>query len=231
MLDRSQLDQLLALLRGTCVGGDLVLVGSAAMYLAPTSVPPMTSDADFAIDTRVLANHLAAFLDELGRLGFEQFEDTATFVHADGFSMDLLGLEAAGHGDHVVRLGGMALLAFEDICRLVEQEGAVGHAGGTMFLAPAALVLSKLLTWRVDKGVKDKVQALAMIGDMSADPLFIQQLRAFLVNLPQETWEDVRADAQAAFAGLDAEEARGYVPLAHLVAQGLEWLQQTRSSS
>jgi len=230
MLERAQLDDLLGRLEGTCLGAHLVLVGSAAMYLSPTSIPPMTGDADVAVAVGTLANHLSGFLDDLKHQGFEQIEDTATFAHASGPTFDLLALDEIGRGDHVVRLGGMGLLAFEDLSRLVARPRMVREVGGVRVLAPSALVLSKLRTWRVAKGMRDKVQALAMIGDMAGDEAFLAELRMLVEELSQEDWEDVFADAQVAFTGLETDEARDYAAFAELIGRGFSILQSLRES-
>lgn len=228
MLERSQLEGLIEGLRGTALGPHLVLVGSAAIYLTPTTVSPMTADADFAVEARYLAAYLSDFLADVERLGFAQVEDTATFTHPDGPSFDLLGLDAPGKGDRLLRFRGLAVLAFEDLCRLVQRPGAVREVMGIRVLSPAALVMSKLQTARLHKGVKDKVQALAMIGQLAGDEAFVRALREMAEDLEPPDWDDVLADAQAAMAGLDTEEARHYASLVDLVSQGLGRLQGIR---
>lgn len=225
VLERQQLDRLWQLLSQTCLADHLVLVGSAAVYRTPSSLPPLTTDADYAIDQSILRQHLDEFLAQLQSLGFERVADTSTFVHPDGFSFDLLGLDAPGLGDRVADFSNFSAMVFEDLCQVVAEPGAiqVGPDQGRV-LSPPALVLSKLRTWRREKGIKDKLQALALVGELGQSAEFQAQLVLMVGRLSGEDWQDLLADAQAAFIGLGREEGREYAHYGPLVERGFQML-------
>lgn len=155
VLEREQLDRLWQLLSQTCLADHLVLVGSAAVYRTHSSLPPLTSDADYAVFQSLLRQHLDEFLAQLHGLGFERVADTSTFVHPEGFSFDLLAIDAPGLGDRVADFSHFSAMVFEDLCQVAAEPGAirVGPARDRVLSAPA-LVLSKLRTWRREKGIK-----------------------------------------------------------------------------
>jgi hypothetical protein len=227
MLDRAGFDRMKQLLLSTDYASEFILVGSAALYLCPTKLPPLTADADFLVPCEALAGHVADFLAGILAVGFERVADTATFSHREGFSFDLLGLEPPGQGDHITSLGTLSLLVFDDLSRLAQQPAATGQVDGLKVLSPAGLAVSKLLTWRLEKGSKDKLQALALIGELQADLLFRKQLQHLVGSLSGESWEDAVADAQVAF--MELSEAHGYAGFADLVVAGFEILQGLRS--
>ena len=228
MIERSTLERLGELLRETGYSSHLVLVGSAALYLAPTSVPPLTADADFLVDCASIGKDISGFLQQLKRVNFQRVADTATFVHAEGFSFDLLGFQPEPERDHIETLGDLSLLVFQDLCRLASQPLAIRLVQGLRVLSPAALTISKLLTWREEKGVKDKLQALALIGDLSGDASFLQELQTQLGALSEASWEDALADAQVAFLGLNPERLEEYGPFSPLIEKGFAILQGLR---
>ncbi len=225
VLERRQLDRLWQLLSQTCLADHLVLVGSAAVYRTPSSLPPLTTDADYAIHQSLLSQYLDEFLAQLQSLGFERVADTSTFVHPEGFSFDLLALDVPGHGDRVADFSNFSAMVFEDLCQVAAEPGAIQVMPDQgRVLSPPALVLSKLRTWRREKGIKDKLQALALVGELGQSEEFQAQLKLMVCRLGEEDWQDLLADAQAAFIGLGREEGREYARYGPLVEQGFRML-------
>jgi hypothetical protein len=142
--------------------------------------------------------------------------------------MDLLGLDNPTGGDRIANLGSVSVLVFEDLCRLALHPGAVRESSGLRVLSPAALAISKLLTWRLEKGLKDKLQALALIGELDEEPGFHAELRELATELNDDLWEDVVADAQVAFLGLGVDRSEGYAAFSALVEAGFQVLGDLR---
>ena len=122
--------------------------------------------------------HLIA---EMSRFGFEHQPGTSSFLLAEGLSLDLVGYSQR---DVVDRIGGgttVPVMVFSDLSRILSEPGSIvelptqGKA-----LSPAALAASKLLTVRLEKGSKDKLQALLLIEGNATNHEFMSDLRRLL---------------------------------------------------
>lgn len=223
MLERRDLEVLLDALKVTRLAPHLILVGSAALYLLPTSVPPLTVDVDLVVDTSILRKEAAAFMKELQELGFQHVEGAPTFIHKAGWMVDLLGREDSSRGDHVADCGPVSVFVFDDLCRLTAESQNLEEHGGWKVLGAAALIFSKLRTVRLDKGNKDKLQALAVLGE-STSPVLPERLQTLAKQVGTEEWEDVVADAQAAFLSLGAASHDDYGAFLATVERGYKLL-------
>src|SRR3954469_15892249 len=99
------------------------------------------------------------------------------------------------------------------------ERSTVELRGGGHALSPAALAASKLLTVRLEKGSKDKLQALLLIEENSDDPEFLDALRRHLLSFDAENVKDVLADAQVAAMAVKGDvmradvQSRGYASM------------------
>jgi hypothetical protein len=164
----------------------------------------------------------------MGHLGFEHQPGTPTFTSGDGLSLDLVGYSGT---DLVDRIGGgrdLPVMVYADLSRLLSLPGATWELpGGGTVLSPATLAAAKLLTIRLEKGSKDKLQALLVIAENSGDDDFLADLRRLLAVFPPDRIEDAVADAQAALLAVSADvllagpQAAGYAPMERGLEQGL----------
>jgi hypothetical protein len=223
---------LLQRLGATPIGDRIVLAGSSGLYAASATLPALTEDLDFLVDADWLARHEVEVLDAMARLGFEHQAGSATFVDSQGVSLDLVGYSLAG--DRSDRIGGgtrLRVMVYADLAPIVARPSSViaGPRGGRA-LAPAALAASKLLTVRLEKGAKDKLQALLLVDENGSDASFREDLRALLTPLGEDRLADLLADAQAAVLVLSADPERadpqsaGYARLHEAAARGLRSL-------
>jgi hypothetical protein len=119
-------------------------------------------------------------------------------------------------------------MVFADLSRLLTLPRSTRElaSGGTV-LSPATLAAAKLLTIRLEKGSKDKLQALLVIAKNAADPDFLEHLRHLVTALPADRIEDAIADAQAALLAVSADvrlagpQAAGYAGMYRRLEQGL----------
>lgn len=108
--------------------------------------------------------------------------------------------------------------------------------GGGCALSPAALTTVKLLTVRVEKGGKDKLQALLLIDEQAARPRSATSLIRILTRFPADRVDDALADAQAAFLALSSDallsdaQSRGYASWTEAAGRGLARLSAWRGS-
>lgn len=225
---------LLRALAATPVGSRLVLAGSSGLYTASETLPASTEDLDFLVDADWIEGHEAEVLGALGGLGFRHESGTCTFIHADGASLDLVGYSRGGAGGDRIGGGGiLRVMVYADLGRILAVPGAtVEVGGGGRALSAAALAASKLLTVRLEKGSKDKLQALLLIDENATEASFLDALRTQLAGFPPDRVEDALADAQAASLVMSADPLRadpqsaGYVPLRDAAARGLAVLQR-----
>ena len=164
--DRTAALELLARLGRSPLGQRLVLAGSSGLFAASESIPALTEDLDLLVDAEWLAGAEEQVVDELARQGLRHQPETCTFVAADGSSLDLVGYSECDRTD---RIGGgerVRVMVFADLSHLLASpEAVVELPGGGRALSAAALAASKLLTVRVEKGGKDKLQALLLVAD------------------------------------------------------------------
>ena len=123
-------------------------------------------------------------------------------------------------------LGEMERLGF----RLSVAGAAVPVPTGGRAFSAAALAAAKLLTIRLEKGSKDKLQALLLIDENRSDERFLSDRRALLDRFERDRVEDAVADVQAAFLSLSADPLRsdpqtsGYGGLEKALERGLALL-------
>jgi hypothetical protein len=228
---RDALD-LMRLLHETALGERLILAGSSGLYSASEVIPALTEDLDFLVDADWVAGHEALLLSELGRLGFEHVPETCTFVRSTGVSIDLVGYSTRDRED---RIGGGAripVMVYGDLSVVAgEAQSIVPAPGGSgRALSPAALAAVKLLTVRVEKGAKDKLQALLLVEENARRQGVLEELGRLLAQFERDRVDDAVADAQAAFLGLSSDPLRsdpqsaGYAEFCERLERGLSML-------
>ncbi len=210
---RQERDQVLAFLRrlaATKLGEEAILAGSSGVYGVSGTVPALTEDLDVAVDAEWLAANEAAVLADLAALGLAHEPGTPTFVGADGLSLDLIGYSRRDRADWIGGGEVVPVMVFADLSTILAVEGAAIAlpAGGGRALCAAALAAAKLLTVRLEKGSKDKIQALLLIDERAGEGAFEAELRGLLARFPPDRLEDATADAQAAFLALSGDAAR-----------------------
>jgi hypothetical protein len=211
----------------------LILAESSGLYGVSETIPALTEDIDVLVDADWAAREEADLLREMASLGFEHQPGTCTFLLADGTSVDLVGYSRA---DGIDRIGGgpsLPIMVFADLSRLLSSADTVVEApGGGRTLSSPALTVAKLLTVRLEKGSKDKLQALLLIAENAAAPSYLESLRELLGRFDRDRVEDALADAQAAFLAVSADAARageaaeGYASMITALEAGLEVLQR-----
>lgn len=235
-MDRPERPAVLALLSrlgDSPLGEHLILAGSSGLYGASETIPALTEDVDVVVDADWVAAHESLVLDEMRRLGFDHQPETCTFSLADGMSLDLVGYSKA---DQIDRVGGgphLPVMVFGDLSKLLSApESTVELSGGGRALSPAALAASKLLTVRLEKGSKDKLQALLLIEENAGDPEFLDSLRRILALFDPEGADDALSDAQMATLAVSGDVQRtdlqssGYREMSDAAKRGLRLLQR-----
>jgi hypothetical protein len=231
--DREEVLGLLRRLQHSSLGEHLILAGSSGVYGVSESIPALTEDVDVLVDAEWIAAQEGMVLEQMRRLGFEHQPGTPTFTSVDGMSLDLVGYSRMDAED---RIGGgkqVPVMVFADLSRLLALPGStLTLAGGGRVLSPAALAVAKLLTIRLEKGGKDKLQALLVIAENAEDRDFLEQLRRLVAAFPTDRIEDAVADAQAALLAISADvvlagpQAAGYAGMQRGLDQGLAVLQR-----
>lgn len=230
MADRDSALRVLTALRHSPVGDSAVLVGSSGLFGFPTDVPALTEDVDIAVPEASVVRHGRAIVDALREQGFQHEAGTATFIGPAGANFDLLGHGDPSEGDHVGGTETLRVMVFEDLSRILSDPSSTAMLpGGGRALTPSGFTVSKLLTERAHKGIKDKIQALLVLAERQ-DEAFAQEVSHLLRNLNPARLDDVRAGAQHASFLLASDPAfsdagaEGYAPVAHQVKIGLEHL-------
>jgi hypothetical protein len=206
----------------------LILAGSSGMYGVSETIPALTEDVDVLVDADWVGAKQATVIGEMRRLGLDHQPGTAIFTAVGGLSLDLVGYS---RHDLVDRIGGgqeLPVMVYADLSRLLSLPRSTRElpSGGTA-LSPAALAAAKLLTIRLEKGSKDKLQALLVIAENAGDGGFLEDLGHFLRSFPADRLEDAIADAQAAQLAISADvvlagsRAAGYGGMHRSLEQGL----------
>jgi hypothetical protein len=231
--ERSDVLSLLRRLRSSPLGERLILAGSSGLYGVSEEIPALTEDIDVLIDADWVGAEESYLLSEMTRLGFEHQPGMSTFVLAEGFSLDLVGYSLR---DAIDRIGGgqtVPVMVFSDLSRILSAPGSIvelptqGRA-----LSPAALAATKLLTVRLEKGSKDKLQALLLIEENAGDERFMTDLRRLLSLFDPEQVEDAKSDAQMACLAVSGDAARadsqssGYAEMSLAIDRGFSLLKQ-----
>lgn len=230
--DRPTALRVLAALQKTPVGGEAVLVGSSGLFGFDTSIPALTEDIDISVPEGLVSQHGRFIVEALAAQGFSHESGTATFVSADGAVFDLLGHGEPEAGDHIGEGGPLRVMVFEDLSRIVGELNATSSLpDGGRALTPAGFVATKLLTERAHKGTKDKIQALLVLAERSADKRFGAEVARLLASVDPMRLDDVRAAAQDALIALTSDPlfsdagAEGYAPTRRQVEAGLACLE------
>lgn len=231
--DRQAVLDLIHKLSQGSLGERLVLAGSSGVYGASAVLPALTEDVDVVVDADWVAAEEEAVLAEMARLGFRHEVATPTFVAPQGVTLDFVGYSPR---DTVDRIGGGArlpVMVFADLSRLLADPAAVVELPtGGRALSAAVLTAAKLLTVRVEKGGKDKLQALLLIEEHAADPAFRDALLVALGRFEPDRVSDAVADARAASLVLAADASRadpqaaGYREFIAAIDRGLEILRR-----
>lgn len=231
--ERSDVLSLLRRLRSGPLGDRLILAGSSGLYGVSEEIPALTEDIDVLVDADWVGAEESFLLAEMARLGFEHQRGTNTFELAEGLSLDLVGYSQR---DAVDRIGGgktVPVMVFSDLSKILSASGSIielptqGKA-----LSPAALAATKLLTVRLEKGSKDKLQALLLIEENTRNEGFRNDLRRLLNLFDPEQVEDALSDAQMACLSVSGDatradvQSRGYVEMFQAVRRGLTLLEQ-----
>jgi hypothetical protein len=128
------------------------------------------------------------------------------------------------------------IMVYGDLSRVLSAPGSTIHLPTRgLALSHAALAAIKLLTIRLEKGSKDKLQALLLIEENGADEAFLKELHALLSLFEPDRIEDALADAQAACLAVSGDAMRadaqssGYIEMAHAIGRGLAILESLMS--
>jgi hypothetical protein len=231
-IDRRTTLTILRRLARTSLGEYLILGGSSGLHAVSEKIPALTEDVDLLIDAEWVAAHEDHLLSEMARAGFQHHAGTCTLTDEEGQSVDLVGYSRQDQAD---RIGGgerVPVMVFGDLSTLLRTPASVADvSAGGQALSAAALTVAKLMTIRVEKGSKDKLQALLLIDEMRHDEGYLAELRGFLDEFEPDRIEDAVADAQAAMLAIssDAEiadaEARGYQEMRTAISRGLAILE------
>ena len=123
-------------------------------------------------------------------------------------------------------------MVYGDLGVVLASPASVHRApGGAPSLSPAAFCAVKLMTLRVEKGFKDKLQALLVIGERKSVPEFTRNLRDILACFDSDRRADAFADGQAAFLALQQDPefrdrgAEGYKAMMAGAEEGYRALQ------
>lgn len=234
--ERPEVLDLLGRVGASPLGERLVLAGSSGLYGVSEIIPALTEDVDVLIDADWVAEQERLLLDEMGKLGFEHQPGTSTFLRQDSLSLDLVGYSRR---DTVDRIGGgetVPVMVYGDLSRVLSAPGStIDLPTRGVALSPAALAAVKLLTIRLEKGSKDKLQALLLIEENEADEAFREELRRLLSLFEPDRIEDALADAQAACLVISGDVMRadaqssGYVEMAQAIGRGLAVLERLMS--
>ncbi len=231
--DRQATLDILRLLADTALGQRLILGGSSGLYAASTKIPALTEDVDVLVDADWAAAHEAELLSEMQKVGFRHHSGTCTLTASSGHSLDLVGYSEKDRSD---RIGGgeqVPIMIFADLSTLLQIADTTAEvATGGRALTAEALAVAKLLTIRLEKGAKDKIQALLLIEESGDDKIFLDRLRQLLDRFESDRIEDALADAKLAVLALSADfernsaQTEGYAEMRPAVERGLEILKR-----
>jgi hypothetical protein len=189
-------------LRGTFLEGELILGGSSGLFGFPTQTPAFTEDPLLVREDLVIARGREV-IELLGGLGFQRTPETPTFVSPGRPAFDLVGYSFTDSSDHLSPPAFLQVMVYGDLGIVLGSPVSVHRTpAGTPSLTPAAFCAVKLMTIRVEKGFKDKLQALLVIGERRNESGFTRDLSEILTRFDADRRSDAFADAQAAFLAL-----------------------------
>lgn len=231
--ERPEVLDLLRRVRSSPLGEHLILAGSSGIYGVSETIPALTEDVDVLIDADWVAKQERRLLEEMVELGFEHLPGTCTFHGKEGLSLDLVGFSRR---DTIDRIGGgetVPIMVFGDLSRVLSAPGSMVElpAGGGLTLSPAALTTTKLMTIRLEKGSKDKLQALLLVAENQTNEEFLKELTRLLSLFEPDRIEDALADAQAACLAVSGDamladtQSSGYMDMTRAIRRGLATLE------
>ncbi len=233
LTDRRATLDILRRLADTALGQRLILAGSSGLYAASTRIPALTEDVDVLVDADWAAAHEAELLSEMNKAGFRHHPGTCTLTASSGQSVDLVGYSVKDRSD---RIGGgeeVPIMIFADLSTLLQIADTTAEVPtGGKALTAAALAVAKLLTIRLEKGGKDKIQALLLIEENGDDEAFLGRVRRLFDRFEPDRIEDAVADAKLAVLTLSADfernspQTEGYAQMLPAVERGLEVLKR-----
>lgn len=229
----AELAHLCDALRGTFIEQELVIAGSSTLFGIETDIPPLTEDLDLLIAVELLETREEDVLRLFDSLGYRNVEGTPTFVSGRGNSFDLVGYSHAAIPDHVGGGKRLKAMVFRDLSVIMASPDAVvAGPGGLRALSPAAFCVVKLLTVRLEKGAKDKLQALLVIAERLDDAEFVEAFVRLMRCFESGQTEEVLPDAQMAALALSPdptvshEGGPGYARFYAQAQQGLDILRK-----
>ncbi len=218
-------------LDNTFLKGQLILGGSSGLFGFETAVSAWTEDLDFYVDEELVVSRGAEIVRLLGQMGYGRFTNSPTFSAPGLPTFDLVGYSTTNTSDHLSLPGPLQVMVFGDLGLILARPGSVaGAATGRTTLSPAGFVAVKLTTIRVEKGSKDKIQALLVIAERAGDSAFRETLRDILKAFDDDTRADALSDAQMAFLALRDDPtfqnhgAAKYIALVEQVESGFQAL-------
>lgn len=215
------------------LGRHFILAGSSGLSAASETVPALTEDVDLLVDSEWVEDHDEALLSEMEQLGFKHQPGTCTFVAPDGQSVDLVGYSTEDSSDRIGGSERLPVMVFGDAGLIMaDPEATEDSPDGGRWLSAAALTAIKLLTVRLEKGSKDKLQALLLIAEREGDKEFFATLRRILSRFEADRAQDALADAQLAFLAISGDalnadrQSSGYIQMRSAAGAGLEILRR-----
>lgn len=225
--DRELIGAIFRGLEGTFLEGQLILGGSSGLFGFPTTAPAFTEDLDFLVREDLVVGRGAEIVRLIQSLGYERTPDSPTFSASGRPSFDLVGYSATDCTDHLSPTGALQVMVFGDLGIILGEAGSVErYPNGGLVLSPPGFCAVKLTTVRVEKGSKDKIQALLVIAERSSEKQFCEALVRILNRFDVERRNDALADAQMAFLSLQLDPAfkdhgaEGYAGFLQRVEQG-----------
>jgi hypothetical protein len=225
-------------LRGTFLEGQLILGGSSGLFGFATETPAFTEDLDFLICEDLVASRGSEIVELLGRFGYERMPETPTFSRAGWPSFDLVGYPVRDLTDHLSPPGPLQVMVFGDLGTILSDPTSVERGReGAMVLTPAGFCAVKLLTLRMEKGAKDKLQALLVVAERREERGFRGSLSRILSQFDADRRADALADAQSAFLSLQRDPefkdrgAEGYRPFLEATETGYRALVEILAES
>ncbi len=217
--------------RGTFLEDQLILGGSSGLFGFETATPAFTEDLDFLIREDLVANRGTEIVALLKKLGYEHRPETPTFTSPEKPTFDLVGYSADDFTDHLSPPAPLQVMVFGELGTILrEGSGVQRSSSGGLVLSPAGFCAAKLLTLRVEKGAKDKLQALLVIAERAAEQGFCEELFRLFARFDAERRTDAVADAQMAFLSLQKDPefrdrgAEGYLQFLGRVESGYQGL-------
>ncbi len=230
-IDRQATLDILRHLAETELGQRLILAGSSGLHAASSKIPALTEDVDVLVDADWAAAHEEQLLSEIREAGFQHHPGSPTLTSSSGHSVDLVGYSRKDRADRIAGGEQIPIMIFADLSTLLQAPDTTTEVPtGGRALTAAALAVAKLLTIRLEKGIKDKIQALLLIEENENDDTFLARLRQLFGRFETDRIEDAVADAKLAVLTLSADaeradaQSKGYAELRPAVERGLEIL-------